>query len=70
MKAAKEAAAAADGQADSQGQGEEAVKEAQKIAGQASATKVKRARNGSRHVRRPATARAPTASRSKPRTKN
>ena len=70
-KAAKEAAAAADGQADSQGQGEEAVKEAQKIAGQASATKVKRARNGSRSRSKTGNgARAKNGSRSKPRTKN
>ena len=50
-KSAKEAAEAADGQA-SEAQGEEAVKEAEKIAGQASATKVKRrraaAKNGSK----------------------
>jgi DNA topoisomerase-1 len=52
-KAAKEAAEAAgkDGAKDDEAKGEEAVKEAEKIAGQASATKVKRARgakNGSR----------------------
>ena len=47
-KEAKEAAEAAakDGKADGE-DAEEAVKEAEKIAGQASATKVKRARNGS-----------------------
>jgi hypothetical protein len=43
-KSAKEAAEAADGQTGSEAQGEEAVKEAEKIAGQASATKVKRRR--------------------------
>jgi DNA topoisomerase-1 len=49
-KAAKEAAEASekDGKAtDDEAKDEEAIKEAEKIAGQASATKVKRARNGS-----------------------
>jgi DNA topoisomerase-1 len=65
-KAAKEAAEAAgkDG-ADS----EEAINEAEKIAGQASATKVKRARNGSRSGSGNGT-RAKNGSRSKPRTKS
>jgi hypothetical protein len=64
-KAAKEAAEAvekdgktADGKADEA----EAVKEAEKIAGQASATKVKRARNGTR-------AKSGNGSRAKPRAK-
>ena len=70
-KAAKEAAAGADGRADSEAQGEEAVKEAQKIAGQASATKVKRARNGSRSRSKTGNgARAKNGSRSKPRAKS
>jgi DNA topoisomerase-1 len=65
-KAEKEAAegAAKDGGAD----GEDAVKEAEKIAGQASATKVKRARNGSGSRAGNGT-RAKNGSRSKPRAK-
>jgi DNA topoisomerase-1 len=47
-KAAKEAAAAAEKDGKAGDQQADAVKEAEKIAGQASATKVKRARNGSR----------------------
>jgi DNA topoisomerase-1 len=67
-KAAKEAAEAA---AKDGAEGDEAVKEAEKIAGQASATKVKRARNGSRSRSRSGNGgRAKNGSPSKPGAKN
>jgi DNA topoisomerase-1 len=67
-KAAKEAAEAADGKVDG---GEDAIKEAEKIAGQASATKVKRARNGSgARAKSGNGARGKSGSRSKPRAKS
>ena len=63
-KAEKEAAEAA---AKDGGDGEDAVKEAEKIAGQASATKVKRARNGSGSRTRGNGSRSKSGTRSKPR---
>jgi DNA topoisomerase I len=48
-KAAKEASEATDGQTGSEAQGEKAVKEAEKVAGQASATKVKRRRSAAKN---------------------
>ncbi|MFL5906038.1 MAG: DNA topoisomerase I [Solirubrobacterales bacterium] len=72
-KAAKEAAEAAekDGKTKDGDKAteEDAVKEAEKIAGQASATKVKRARSASGSRKRGNGARAKSGSRSKPRTK-
>jgi hypothetical protein len=64
-KAAKEAAAGKDG-----ADGAEAVEEAEKIAGQASATKVKRARNGGSRTRSGNVGRTKNGSRSKPRAKS
>jgi DNA topoisomerase-1 len=69
-KAEKEAAEAAAKDGKSESDAEDAVKQAEKIAGQASATKVKRARNGSGSRTRGNGARAKSGSRSKPRAKS
>jgi DNA topoisomerase I len=68
-EAAKAAKEAAEGASKDGADGDEAVKEAEKIAGQASATKVKRARNGA-GSRSGNGARAKNGSRSKPRAKS
>jgi hypothetical protein len=68
---AKAAKAANDGKATDAEDEAEAVKEAEKIAGQASATKVRRAKNGSRAKAKSGNAsRAKNGSRSKPRAKS
>ena len=63
-KAAKEGAASAAGDGDA-AESEEAIAEAEKIAVQASATKVKRARNGAGRSRGTARARAPSGARAR-----
>ncbi|HSD24440.1 MAG TPA: DNA topoisomerase I [Solirubrobacterales bacterium] len=70
-RAEREAAKAAKEAAEKDGaNGAEAIEEAEKIAGQASATKVKRARNGPRSRTRGNGARSKSGSRSKPRAKS
>ena len=73
-KAAKEAAEAAakDGKADGEdaAKAEEAVKEAEKIAGQASATKVKRARGNGTKAKNGSKAKSGNGSKAKPRAKS